>query len=507
MARFQLIGPSYSSQSLLADCQRTVNLYPEAIESQAGKSAFALYPTPGKKLFATLPGMTQVRGFCYVQSQNRLFAVGESVAGQTLFEVSSAGVATNRGSLGSAGSMASMAYNQASPVQLLIASGGSLFLYNLGTNVLTTITTNNSGQVVGPVSQVGFTDGYFVVSIQNSNQFQLSDLLDGTTWNPVFVAQIETFPDNIVSMVVDHREIAFGGQKQSQAYYDSGNANFPFDAVPGGFLEVGSVATFGAVRADNAIMWLDGDEHGSGIARRMQGYTPQRISNHAIEYAWSKGTISDAVSFSYQDQGHTFIQWYFPTLNQTWVYDVATQLWHERTFLNPTTGTEQADRAQCHAFAFGKHLLGDYGSGAIYDSSINYLDDFGNPIRRLRRSPHVSIENQVMYHRELVLDIETGVGPQPPLRDGQGNPRGPKVSLRISKDGARTWSNYMDRDFGQAGKYKTRVRWLKLGRSRDAVFEFTCSDPVPFRIIDGYLFAEPGYAPSERLTKSMAKIA
>ena len=486
-----------------------MNLYPEAIESQAGKSAIALYPTPGKKLFATLTGgQTQVRGLCYVQSQGRLFAVGESASGQTLFEVSSAGVVTNRGSLGSGGSMASMAYNQASPVQLLIASGGSLFLYNLGTNALTTITTNNSGQVVGAVSQVGFTDGYFVVTIKNSNTFQLSALLDGTTWDPTFVAQVETFPDNIVSMVVDHREIALGGQKQSQAYYDSGNPLFPFDAVPGGFLEVGSVATFGATRADNAIFWLDGDEHGSGIARRMQGYTPQRVSNHAIEYAFSQGTISDAICFSYQDQGHTFIQWYFPTLNQTWVYDVATQLWHERTFLNPTTGAEQADRAQCHAFAFGKHILGDYGSGALYDSSINYLDDFGNPIRRLRRSPHVSVENDFVYVNKVVLDIECGVGPQPPLTDGAGAARDPQVFMRWSKDYCHTWSNYYARGFGQAGKYQVPVAWKRIGRGRDFVFEFTCTDPVAFRIIDGYLFTADGsYKPTERLVKSMGKVA
>ena len=55
MARIGLIGPSYSSQSVIADCQRTMNWYPESIESGQGKSQLALYPTPGLALFCALP--------------------------------------------------------------------------------------------------------------------------------------------------------------------------------------------------------------------------------------------------------------------------------------------------------------------------------------------------------------------------------------------------------------------------------------------------------------------
>ena len=49
MPRFGLCGPSYASQSLNADAQITMNLYPEIDESGAGNAPIMLYPTPGLK--------------------------------------------------------------------------------------------------------------------------------------------------------------------------------------------------------------------------------------------------------------------------------------------------------------------------------------------------------------------------------------------------------------------------------------------------------------------------
>lgn len=54
MPKFPLIGPSYTSQSVNADCQTTMNLYPEVIESGAGNNQIVLYPAPGTKQFVEL---------------------------------------------------------------------------------------------------------------------------------------------------------------------------------------------------------------------------------------------------------------------------------------------------------------------------------------------------------------------------------------------------------------------------------------------------------------------
>jgi hypothetical protein len=43
----QLVGPSYTSSSPNADVERSVNLFPEAIESGNGKNQYVLLGTPG----------------------------------------------------------------------------------------------------------------------------------------------------------------------------------------------------------------------------------------------------------------------------------------------------------------------------------------------------------------------------------------------------------------------------------------------------------------------------
>jgi hypothetical protein len=87
-------------------------------------------------------------------------------------------------------------------------------------------------------------------------------------------------------MVVDHREIWLAGPKQTVGYFNTGDNNFPFSPISSAFIENGSAAQFGAIKLDNTIFWIGADERGSGMAWRAQGYTPSRISTHAIETAW-----------------------------------------------------------------------------------------------------------------------------------------------------------------------------------------------------------------------------
>ena len=68
MARFGFVGPTYSSQSVIADCQRCFNWYPEMVESGQGKSQMVLYPTPGLKQFAAVAGAVKHRGCLAITS-------------------------------------------------------------------------------------------------------------------------------------------------------------------------------------------------------------------------------------------------------------------------------------------------------------------------------------------------------------------------------------------------------------------------------------------------------
>lgn len=87
----------------------------------------------------------------------------------------------------------------------------------------------------------------------------------------------------------------------------------------------------------------------------------------------------------------------------------------------------------------------------------------------------------------------------------ENNARGPQLFMRYSDDSGHTWTDLDARDCGQAGEFRTRVIWWRLGRSRNRVYEISCSDPVPWRIIEGYVEASPGFQKSERVAKMVAK--
>lgn len=224
---------------------------------------------------------------------------------------------------------------------------------------------------------------------------------------------------------------------------------------------------------------------------RSSGYTPVRISTHAVESYLSgltEAQFISLVSYAYQDCGHTFWVFYIPGTDCSWVYDVGENLWHKRAFWDTDTATFGPHRSWNHAYAFGQHLVGDWNSGNLYLMSPNNLDDFGNPIRRLRRSPTLSKELDRIFFAELRIMFNTGQGPQPPLTDGSGNPRPPQAILRWSDDHGSTWSNQHVANCGSAGQYGTYVRWQRLGQTRyGRVYELSVTDPIPWAIVDAFL--------------------
>jgi hypothetical protein len=504
------LGQTYQSQSPVADCEDCINWYAESIEG-SGKSPFALYPTPGLSLFCALP-TGPVRGIYYLQysggpTQGRTFAVG----GNTLYEVFSNGTSTALGNVGNDGKLVSMC---ASPLQLAVASNGILFVYTFATTTFPI--TPASFQFVppnnfplGPIAKVAYGDGFFIVFSKNTNYWQVSTPYNALSWPPLAIAQVSVFPENIISLIVDHRYVWIFGQKKSQVYVDAGTAIFPYQVIPGALIEQGSIALNSTAQVDNSIFLLGGDERGAGMVWRTSGYSLVRVSTHAVETAiqgyLNKGTkIDDAIGYGYQDQGHTFYVLYFPTANATWVYDVATSLWHKRAFF--TNGNYIAHLSQCHAHAFKQHLVGDWNSGNIYNMSILNLTDNGSAIRRVRIAPTISTESQWIFYRSLQIDVETGLGPQPPLTDGNGDPRAPQIQLTWSKDNGHTWSSGAIINCGMAGQYKTRAIIRRLGRARNMTFQVVATDPIAWRLVDAYLDAT-GFQPSERIVKQLTKVA
>ncbi len=480
---FGFIGPGYQSQSIEADGERCVNLYPEKIESGRGKAGFVLYPTPGLKLFATLP-TGPIRGLW--AGENRLFAVG----GSKLYEVFNDGV-TPPQLIGDVGISYVTGTTTPTPVQMF-ANRTELFIVSAGGGYISPAPGGTYPSLARVVDAVGgcYIDGYYVAQRPDSNQFNLSNPFDGTVWDPLAFASKSGAPDNLAAVLADHEQLYLIGEKTIEVWYDSGAANFPFQRIQGAFIEQGCSAPFSVAQLDNSVFWLGGDTRGAGVVWKLQGYTPTRVSNHAVENAiQSYSTIADCISYPYQDQGHSFLVLHFPTAGKTWVYDVEMGPalgWHERGFWDATAGQFTCALGRYHAYEFNQHLVGDYRNGNIYTQAIDLFDDAGSPIRRLRSAPHICDEQKIYFYKYLKIDAQMGVVPAA----GQGS--APLLSLRISDDGGRTWSNLIDMPMGKIGQYRWQAKKSGLGRSRDRCYEVSCSEPIQMAFIEAYSEARLG---------------
>ena len=359
MARYPgFIGPTYTVRSKMVNAERSVNLQPERVEDGAGKAGAWLLGTAGLVAFTEI-GTGPIRALFY--QNNRLFAV----SGSQYYEVFANGTATIRGFVGSDGRPATIHTNGTAGFQNFIVSARKGYIHNLQTNVYTQITDPD---FPSQSALMGFfIDGYFGVVILNSTTFQLSNLLDGLSWDGLDVAQRSWASDNIVSAITNHRELWLLGSQTSEVWVDTG-ASFPLEPIPGVFIEGGAFAPFSPAKLDNTIFWLDGDERGYAIVRRANGYTPERVSTFAVEFAINQyDRLQDTIGFTYQQEGHSFYCLYFPAGDVHWVYDVATGQWHERANWDTDRSAWVPWTPYTHCFAWGRHLVGDKASGVIYD--------------------------------------------------------------------------------------------------------------------------------------------
>lgn len=503
-----ILGGSYVTRSVNAADNRCVNLFSEAIpEGSGGKEAGFLMRCPGLRLLATV-GTGPIRGLWVTNG------VAYVVSGSEFYSLSTSYTATLIGTVSGTGPV-SMADNG---TQIFIACNPLSYIYNVSTLVFAQIT-----DVDFPgAGSVGYLDGYFVFNEPGTQKFWVTSLLDGTSVDPLDFASAEGYPDDVVALIVDHREIFLFGNTSVEVWYDAGTPDFPLARIQGAFMEVGCEAAYSVAKLDNSVFWLGSDARGRGIVYRANGYAPARISTNAVEYAiQSYGNISDAIGYTYQQDGHPFYVLIFPSAEATWVYDVSTQLWHERAAFE--NGQFVRHRSNCQMSFNDEIVVGDYEDGRVYAFDLDvYADD--NQIQKWLRSwralPAGQNNLKRTAHHSLQLDAETGVGlAQTPGYDAEKllteaglyitTEAGdyltttsylptpgydPQVMLRWSDDAGHTWSNEHWNSMGKLGAYGTRTIWRRLGMTekiRDRVYEVSGTDAVKIAIMGAELFVTP----------------
>lgn len=517
-----ILGQAYTARSVNAADNRMVNLFPEAVP-EGGLTGGFLNRAPGLRLLTTV-GTGPIRGLwthltngedAYVASGTEFYKILPDFTARKLGNISGTGPV-------------SIADNGN---QLFIACGARAFVYTEPTDTFT--------EIIDPdffgAETVCYIDGYFAFNQPNTQIIWVTGIFDATAINPLAFAAAESTPDQVVAVVSNNREVWVFGTGTTEVWYDAATTPFPLAPIQGAYNEIGCIAKSSICKLDNSLFWLGADPRGYGIVYRNQGYTGKRISTHAIEFAiQSYGDVSDAVAYTYQQEGHAFYVLAFPTAGKTWVYDVSTGAWHERAgWFN---GSFTRHRSQCQMNFDSQTIVGDYENGNLYAFDLNvYADD--NNTQKWLRSWRPIPENQNNLTRSaqhtLQLTCESGVGLELgvtsdptiaffatsnifnatvnnivtndgdylifsmatiPSGTAEGQGDDPEAMLRWSDDGGHTWSNEHWTQMGRIGQYGFRAFWRRLGMTlklRDRVYEVSGTDPVKIVITGANLLVSP----------------
>ena len=530
--QFPFVGGSYQSAILRADAQSSINLYPETDRSGSGKSKVQLVGTPGLQTFLTLPN-APVRGLWV--GENRLFAV----AGAELYEIFQNATYNDRGNVGNDGKPVQVfpngnqigivsagnfyCDNGAGPVQpgypaasgqARSSGGGSTQVYWVagqpfdasmvglpftlsgttygtvtqvfGQNAFLTVSVPITPVIQGPYTTISslvkastgtYMDGYAIIAQPQSAQINISALYDFSNWNVLDFSVKEGYPDHLAALIADQSNLYLLGFQTMEVWRDTGDADFPFQRIPGEVLAIGCVAPYSVDKLPDGIAMLGTDFRGGPMAMLIQGYQWTRISTPPLEKIWQGySTVGDAVGYAYLDSGHAFYVLSFPTANQTWVYDRTEDQWHQRSS-GATVGPRT--RGYLHGYCWGQHYVGDWQTGQIYTTSLDYYNDDGTAITRQRVASHIANENKRIFYSQFTLDVQTG------------EVANPTFTLDWSEDGGNTWSNQHVKTPAEAivGKYNARYNWRRLGHSRIRTFRVTSTTLMRHLWIDGFFDA------------------
>ena len=366
-------------------------------------------------------------------------------------------------------------------LQIGIFGGDRAYYYTHATDTLAEITDSD----FPGASSATYQDGYAIVSRPSTNQFFLSDLNDFSSWDALEFGSAAWRSDNLVRVLSDHRDLWMFCEKSTQIFYNAGTGTPPFTNMEGAEIESGCAAVNSVARGGSAVFWLGYDDEGSLAVMMSVGRQPRPISNVGItEAIEGYTTTSDAIGFTYAENNHVFYELTFPTEDITFVYDLTTNLWHRRSSI--INNHAARNRISNHLFFNGKHMVGDYTNGKIYETSRDIYDEDGTVLIAQRTAPAITNNQDLITFNEIQILFGPGTG----LVTGNTEDTDPHAILDWSDDGGETYGNSLDLPIGKTGEYKNRAIEYRLGQARNRVFRIRMSAAVERDIFGAFAMVE-----------------
>jgi len=443
-----ICGGAYNLKAPVA-VQECINLFPE-IEKMGSQSRRVLRRYPGLSTFVDISN-GPIRGL------RRVGGVLYAVAGTGLFSITSAGVAS--ASLGTipGTEIVSMAHDGTNLVVVL----GTTAQYTYTGSVFSTVTLPYES------IKVLYLDTYMIHQRKDTNQIFISASESVTSYSALDIATKVGQPGNIITMITSNRDLILFGEETTETWRNIQNSDFTFGRQEGTFQERGALAVNSPIEMDNDVYYIGDDR----VVYKMVGFTPTRISHHAIE-KWldeqSKVDIDAAFGATITHQGH---YWYILTLaNGTWVYDATVSgMTGDHEWFQLLSFQEKNWRVDVVEEAYGETYCGG-GDGIIYKLDTAAVNENGEQQIKRRTTPYYHSERHRTSFNRLDLGFEEAVA--------TSGVNDPQVYLEISNDWGRTWGNRRSRSLGQLGQYKKSAVWRRNGAPRNSTFRITVTDDV-----------------------------
>lgn len=439
----------------------------------------------------------------YTSSTGRVFGC----YGSRLFEIFADGSTELKFSLSDGATRVSMTDNG---LTLVLVDGILMYLFDLDTGVVSNANLPFEKPIKVAYSNkrvvcINADENINVGGLPTYNNFYWCDPITAIengveNWDALNFASAESSADPIISMEVVQGQLWFFGTRSYEVWDIDGNPDLPFRYVGGSSTEAGIRSADSVTTIAGQCFWLGSSASGENQVLMSNGYGFTRISNHALESFLNRlgSKNDDAVGFAYQQEGHTFYAINFIAGNKTYVYDLSTGMWHERSTRDKLTDVSNRWEVLFATNGFGLVLCGSVFTPRVFTLDLyRYYEWDGRPIVRLHQSPIYFEDYRTLFHTELQVDMATGVGTQqntPIISGGIQNDQGanPQIMMQFSDDSGNTWSSEDWTDLGEVGEYSTRARWRRLGSSSARVYRIKVSDPVEVVILGARLIYNTG---------------
>jgi len=310
-----------------------------------------------------------------------------------------------------------------------------------------------------PVSSVAELNGYFLLTDATPGSARVYYIEPGAT-DPGGLDFFSTasVPGNNVKVERVGDELWFLKEEGTEVHVATGDADLPFQRIPGRNYDVGTRARDTVCRYDNSLAWVGND----GVVYRGDA-SPVRFSTHTIEEQVRKSLPEFLRAWAFDTDGHRL--YILTTEFGTWAYDVSSQQWSEfGSYGRPFWRAHVGDSADTFV------VCGDDEEGLLYRVDQERANDNGEPMVR-EVTGGAPVAGGMVRCNSFELYATTGTATDPNLY--------PRARVAWSDD-LETYGDYEEVALQPEGRYGEPVRIWSLGAMRypGRLFKITITDDV-----------------------------